>query len=43
MASHDRWVSVKTLIAAFWDGSGFLSYLQLPNIEKFPFYCTPAT
>lgn len=35
-ASHDRWVVVKTLIAVFWDGSGFLSYLPIPNIKNPP-------
>lgn len=36
-------VAVKTLIAAFWDRSGFLSYLQLPNNEKSPSCCAPTT
>lgn len=39
--SHDRWVSVKTLIAAFGGGSGSLSYLRLPNSEKSPSCRTP--
>lgn len=36
VASHDRWVAVKTLIAAFGGRSDFLSYLPLPNTEKSP-------
>ena len=43
VVSHDRWVAVKTLIAAFGRGSGFLPYLPLPNIEKSPSCCTPPT
>lgn len=42
-SSHDRWVVVKTLIATFWEGSGFFSYLPISSLVKFPSYCTSAT
>lgn len=43
-ASHDRWVALKTLIAAFCGGSGFPSYLAVIPTSKPPLpHCIPAT